>query len=128
MTDDPPPSAEATRAEATPRLPADEGPADEGPADEDKAALAAGEPVLAFLTPDLARGLLAQLAGIDQVLVRILGDHPAIAAEVEAFLRTAGFAVTAERLERMEPPPLKRLALRYAGRAATLTVAPLAPV
>ncbi|MEI4486198.1 hypothetical protein V8J36_08335 [Frigidibacter sp. MR17.14] len=77
-----------------------------------------------FLDPAAETFLLGRLNGISDVNVRVLGGDPIAGPEVIDFLRDAGFMVTSEVVERMVPPPLTRFALRYAGRSATLTVAP----
>lgn len=82
------------------------------------------EPVLRFLGEADARFLISRLNGVTSVTVRVLGEHPDAGPEVTAFLRASGYDVRQETLERMVPPPLTRFALRYEGKAATLTVAP----
>ncbi|MEI4472650.1 hypothetical protein [Frigidibacter sp. MR17.24] len=77
-----------------------------------------------FLDAEAERFLLARLNGISDVNVRVMGGDPVAGPEVVDFLRSAGFMVTSESVERMVPPPLTRFALRFAGRSATLTVAP----
>ncbi|AMY70843.1 hypothetical protein [Frigidibacter mobilis] len=84
-------------------------------------------PDLRFLTETDARFLISHLSGVTSVMVRVLGEHPDAGPEVAAFLRASGYEVRQETLQRMEPPPLTRFALRYQGKAATLTVAPAVP-
>ena len=69
-----------------------------------------------FLDESSARFLIARLAGIDSVNVRVMGAHDHAGPEVVAFLRASGYEVSTQTLERMVPPPRTRFALRYTGR------------
>lgn len=87
------------------------------------AATAPEDPALHFLDPALARYLLDRLKGVASVTVRTVGDEDPAGAEVLAFLRAEGFATEFQHVERMVPPPLLPLAVRYQGKSAIVTVA-----
>lgn len=81
-----------------------------------------------FLTPPDTLLLRHGLRGVDRIEIRLVGDHPAVAAEVTAFMAALGLEVSFRQIDRMMPPPLRRFVFRYgAGKSAELTVAPEAP-
>lgn len=77
-----------------------------------------------FLTLDDALILRRGVRGVAAVDVRLIGHHATAGAEVMAFLEAEGLETSMQRIERMEPRPLRRLVFRYAGDRAELTVAP----
>ncbi|GGE00455.1 hypothetical protein SAMN05421774_101225 [Gemmobacter megaterium] len=77
-----------------------------------------------FLTIDDALILRRGVRGVVAVDVRLIGAHPTAGAEVVAFLEAEGLETSMQRIEHMQPPPLRRLVFRYAGNRAELTVAP----
>lgn len=79
-----------------------------------------------FLTLDDALVLRRGVRGVTGVDVRLIGPHATAGAEVVAFLQAEGLETSMQRIDRMEPPPLRRLVFRYTGTRAELTVAPQA--
>ncbi|WP_154664491.1 hypothetical protein [Gemmobacter nectariphilus] len=84
-------------------------------------------PALPFLTLDDALVLRKGVRGVAAVTVRMIGTHPTADAEILAFLEAEGLETSLQRIELMEPAPLRRLVFRYSGNRAELTVAPQAP-
>lgn len=77
-----------------------------------------------FLTAADQREMRHQLRGITSVELRQIGGTRAIGHEVLKWLQAEGLEVQFRTLERMTPPPLRRIAFRFQGRQAILTLAP----
>ncbi|WP_076483304.1 MULTISPECIES: hypothetical protein [Rhodobacter] len=78
-----------------------------------------------FLTEADYNAMRHHLRGVRIVELRQIGGTPEDGAEVMAYLEAEGFAVKFRLLERMSPPPLKRIVFRYPGpKQAEMTIAP----
>lgn len=81
-------------------------------------------PVYGFLSETDQRDMRHQLRGIAAVEVRQIGGPRTVGLEVLKWLQAEGLEVQFRELERMTPPPLRRIAFRFQGRQAILTLAP----
>lgn len=77
-----------------------------------------------FLRPEDLPVIAHHLRGVKMIEVRQIGGIDADGAEVVALLEAAGLQVSYRRVERMTPPPARRLVFRYPGAKAELTIAP----
>jgi len=81
-------------------------------------------PTPGFLTPEDLRALRHQLRGVRVVEVRQIGGTPAAGVEVVSYLQSEGYEVQFRELQRMTPPPLRRIVFRYLPGHAEMTIAP----
>ena len=81
-------------------------------------------PPIGFLTPEDYLLMRHQLRGVTAVELRQIGGTQATAAEVLIWLEAQGLAVSFRLLERMTPPPSRRIVFRYRGTIAEITLAP----
>lgn len=77
-----------------------------------------------FLSAADQREIRHQLRGIAVVELRQIGGSPMVAREVIGWLQAEGFEVQFRALAQMTPPPLRRIAFRFQGARAVLTLAP----
>lgn len=76
------------------------------------------------LAPEEIAHVRKQLRGIRSVELRQFGADDGTGAALAEFLRREGLDTTVTRIERMVPKPLRRIAIRYQGSRAEITVAP----
>lgn len=77
-----------------------------------------------FLTPEDCALMRHHLRGVAAVELRQIGGTSASAAEVLIWLEAQGLDVSFRQLERMTPPPSRRIVFRYHGTIAEITIAP----